>query len=237
MASRSIVFVADAHVASGCPSEAEFRAMLEALSRTDYDLVFLGDIMDLWIGKDAYEDDLQRFFVAWCKHEKERRNIIYIEGNHEFFVANKYDGLIGTVKKGRFQDDILLAEHGHNIGFPLSFNRLFIAICKSGFVSFLLDVLPCGQKLALWTKHKFGSNGRTFFSNLPNGRIQAWAERMSRKTEAKEIFIGHFHTFQEFNLLNGTRLTVLPAWKNNQAVMLFSPDTHNASICHWRNLP
>ncbi len=211
--------------------------MLEALSRTDYDVMFLGDIMDLWIGMDGYEDDLQRWFIEWCKAESPRRNIVYIEGNHEFYVADRYNKVICTVIKNRFLENSLLAEHGHNIlGTFIGFNRLFIAFCKSGFARFTLSILPCGQRLALWIKRKFGSNGRTFFSALPNETLIAWAENAAAKTGAKDIFIGHFHTAQEFELTDGVRFRVLTAWKNAQEVTIFDPESRNTTICDWRQL-
>ncbi|MBO4345960.1 MAG: metallophosphoesterase [Victivallales bacterium] len=238
MAARRIVLVSDSHVTSGGQFEDDFRSMLEALSRTDHDVMFLGDIMDLWIGMDGYEDALQRWFVEWCKAESSRRKIVYIEGNHEFYVADRYNNVICTAIENRFQDNSLVAEHGHNIlGNSIGFNRLFIAFCKSGFARLVLSALPCGQRLALWIKRKFGSNGRTFFSVLPNETLIAWAEGVAAKTGAKDIFIGHFHTAQEFELSDGVRFRVIPAWKNAQEVMLFDTASRNATICNWRTIP
>ena len=237
MARRRIVLISDSHVTSGCQGEADFRAMLELLSGTDFDILFLGDIMDLWIAKDGYEDALQQWFMEWCKAEKSRRSIVFVEGNHEFFVADRYDGVIGTVRKNSFLDGALYCEHGHNIlGRSLGFNRLFIAFCKSAFSSFILNVLPCGQRLALWVKRRFGSNGRTFFSGVPDDIVCAWAEHAAVQTGAKDIFIGHFHNARHFSLSNDVILKVLPAWKNNQEVMVFEPDSRRTVVCNWREL-
>ncbi len=237
MTSKSIVLISDAHVASGAPNEAEFKAMLENIAHTDFDLLFLGDIMDLWIAKDGYEDDLHRWFVAWCRREKEHRSIIYVEGNHEFFVVDRYDGDIGTVRKTRYQNDMLVAEHGHNIlGRTIGFNRLFIAFCKSRFANFVLKIVPFGQKLVLWLKKSFGSNGRTLFNGLPDDILCSWANTVSAETACKNVFIGHFHSFREFDLPNGGKFRILPAWKIDQKVVLYEPDSHRAYLCDWREL-
>ena len=237
MTARNIVFISDAHVACGGPNEAEFKAMLNSLAASDYDIFFLGDIMDLWIGKKRYEDDLQRWFVDWCRRESEHRRIVYVEGNHEFFVADKYNGVIGTFLEKRFHDDVVAVEHGHNIlGRTIGFNRLFIAFCKSGFSSFVLDVVPFGQKLVLWIKGMFGSNGRTLFDRLPDEILRTWAENVSVETGCKDVFIGHFHTRQELELSHGGSFRIIPAWKHNFEVMLYEPDSRNATIRNWREI-
>ena len=236
MASRSTVLIADAHVMCGGTHESEFRAMLEWLASTDFDLLFLGDIMDLWIAKEGYEDDLQRWFVDWCIREKARRRIVYVEGNHEFFVEDRYDGVIGTVRKSRFQNESLVAEHGHNISITIiGFNRLLIAFFKSRFSCLVLDVIPFGHKLVMFLKKCFGSNGRTFFSELPENAMRTWAEKLSSETACKEIFIGHFHNFQEFVLSNGATLRILPAWKNSQEVLILDNEG-KVSLRNWQNI-
>ncbi|MBQ7650300.1 MAG: metallophosphoesterase [Victivallales bacterium] len=237
MTSRGIVLIADAHVACGGTNEAEFRAMLEGIARTDFDLLFLGDIMDLWIAKDDYEDDLQRWFVVWCIREKDRRRIVYVEGNHEFFVTDKYDGVIGTVCKNRFMDDRLVAEHGHDVTLgKIGFNRRLIAFFKSRFSSLVLDAIPFGQKLVLLIKRCLGSNGRTFFSGLPDDILSAWAEKLSSSLACKDVFIGHFHNYQEFDLSNGAKFRILPAWKNSQEVLVLDYDSRNVRLCNWRSI-
>jgi len=236
MASRSIIIIADSHVTGGGNIEPDFREMMERIAQTDFDLLFLGDIMDLWIAKDGFEDDLQHWFVAWCLREKQKRSIVYVEGNHEFFVADRYDGVIGTVRKSRFQNDWLVAEHGHDIPIAkMGLNRLLIAFFKSRFASLALNVIPFGQKLVLFIKRCFGSNGRTLFSGLPDDIIRAWAEKRLSETACKEIFIGHFHCFREFDLPNDGKLRILPAWKNSQEVLIFDKDG-TGHLRNWRDI-
>ncbi len=83
----TLAVLADVHAVEGEESERVLRNLLEQLSSTDDDVMFLGDIMDLWIGLPKYECKLQRDFLEWCRHEKSRRKIYFVEGNHEYYVA------------------------------------------------------------------------------------------------------------------------------------------------------
>ena len=78
-----IFLVADAHLEDGQELDGEFSAMLEALSRTDCDVIFLGDIMDLWIAKPRYEKGCHEAFIRWCREEAAKRKVFFVEGNHE----------------------------------------------------------------------------------------------------------------------------------------------------------
>ena len=70
-----ILIAADVHAGSpDCPYESFFQA-LESLAATDYDIIFLGDIFDLWIGIDRYETEWHRKFMDWCAVERKKRTV------------------------------------------------------------------------------------------------------------------------------------------------------------------
>lgn len=232
-----MILIADAHEASASINEAEFKQMLEAISGTDMDVMFLGDIMDLWVAKDGYEDELQNWFKSWCVQEKERRRIIYVEGNHEFFVARRYNGVLGEFQEKRYVTAKALFEHGHNIQErPTGFNRLFIGLCKSWFANLVLSVMPCGRAFAQKVKKSFGSNGRVFPGRIPEDRVRLWAESTARKTGVSDLFIGHFHRLREMELPGGAVCHVLPPWKNKGEIMLFDEERRAVSTGVWREL-
>ena len=83
----SLVIITDAHVSAGTRAAEAFFRMLAKLSAGPHGVIFLGDIFDLWIALPRYETGLQHEFLKWCRREKARRTVGYVEGNHEFFVA------------------------------------------------------------------------------------------------------------------------------------------------------
>ena len=86
MMTKDILLIADCHLTEHCPEKTVFFSMLKKISVTDYDVLFLGDIFDVWIGCPGYETGIHRDFMEWCRKEKGNRNVWFIEGNHEFFI-------------------------------------------------------------------------------------------------------------------------------------------------------
>ena len=82
-----IIFIADAHLVDAADSSDGFFEFLKKIGESEYQIVFLGDIFELWIAFDAYEEPIHRRFLEWCRTEKERRMVGFLEGNHEFYVA------------------------------------------------------------------------------------------------------------------------------------------------------
>ena len=70
--SSPLLLVADAHVRPDTPAAQEFREFLSWVATTGYDVAFLGDILELWIGLKRYETALSAEFLAWCVREKAR---------------------------------------------------------------------------------------------------------------------------------------------------------------------
>ena len=69
----SLIIVADSHIEPGSAAETVFFRMLAKLSASGHDIVFLGDIFELWIGLPRYEGTSQKKFLSWCREQKESR--------------------------------------------------------------------------------------------------------------------------------------------------------------------
>jgi UDP-2,3-diacylglucosamine pyrophosphatase LpxH len=92
-----MIIIADAHIDEACGNDTDFFRMLHALENNDHDVVFLGDIFDLWIALPRYEKNSHRQFLSWCQEQKSHRSIGFIEGNHEYFVAQEKQHLSGRM--------------------------------------------------------------------------------------------------------------------------------------------
>ena len=62
-----MIIITDAHISKAAGNHATFFRMLASLESHQQDLIFLGDIFDLWVALPRYEDNAQRQFVAWCR--------------------------------------------------------------------------------------------------------------------------------------------------------------------------
>ena len=86
---NEMIIITDAHISKSKGNHASFFKMLESFERNSRDLIFLGDIFDLWVALPRYEEEIHREFIAWCRRQKIHRTIGYMEGNHEFYLANE----------------------------------------------------------------------------------------------------------------------------------------------------
>lgn len=229
-----IFLVADAHLEDGQELDGEFSAMLEALSRTDYDVVFLGDIMDLWIAKPRYEKGCCQAFVRWCREESARRKVYFVEGNHEFFVASRHREAFTEATAGSLRLGDTLFVHGHLIqGKPWSFNRWFIPLCKSWLGSLVLALMPCGQAFAGRVKRSLGNRHPT--PVFPEEEVRRWAEPLAAKGGLHELFLGHFHKGGSF-AVGELECHALPPWKYHGEAVIYAPETHHVTVGNWKEL-
>lgn len=79
--------IADVHLETMDDQQAFFD-MLSAVEQfpQDHAIVFLGDIFDLWFSLWNHEEALQSRFLDWCTRVGQKRKILFVEGNHEFYV-------------------------------------------------------------------------------------------------------------------------------------------------------
>lgn len=119
MKKRDILLITDSHLIEHCPERAAFRFLLEKISGSDYDVLFLGDIFDIWIGCRGYETTVHREFMDWCSQEKGKRNLWYLEGNHEFFIHRNRSQYFTEVFPDHavLDDGALFVSHGDTVNY------------------------------------------------------------------------------------------------------------------------
>ena len=116
-----LVLIADSHVQPATEREDEFFQMLDCISSTDCDVFFLGDNLDLWIASgDRYEADAHRRFLAWCEHEKARRRVLMVEGNHEFYLKRHQTASFSCMETSHRRDSASTVASGRSPRTPLA---------------------------------------------------------------------------------------------------------------------
>ncbi|QTA83926.1 Putative UDP-2,3-diacylglucosamine hydrolase [Desulfonema limicola] len=231
-----MIIIADSHVSNHLGNTVPFFNMLEAFEKNNHDIVFLGDIFDLWIALPGYEDKIHKDFLTWCKDQKKYRTIGFIEGNHEFFLAEqKKDFFSWCTDLPWYQDgNACLFCHGDTINQKDKGYLLFKNLIKNPVVKFILMRLSCGPELTLKIRNTFKKRNSKIKKYLPETEIRNFGKSMFHKG-IKTIFTGHFH--QEYLICReDRRLYILNDWFSTQKICLYDKLSKKIKICHWSEI-
>lgn len=234
-----LLIVTDAHLLPDTPASEDFWEMLSAVSSGEHDILFLGDVMELWMAISRYEDELHARFVEWARKENRNRKIYFIEGNHEYFVASKYKDAFTDASEDSLRLGRAFFTHGQYIQeAPWGINRLTQRFFKSWFTRLVLRVIPGGETIIRKVKGALGSNGKYPHPVVPEARIEAWSGRiLEGDASVGHLFLGHFHAARTLSLPGGRTCHVLPPWKQAGEVTLFDLDANRiATAGPWRQV-
>ncbi len=233
--SRPMIFVADAHVSVENGNVEPFFAMLDRIGKTDDGVVFLGDLLELWIGLPRYETDLHRRFLAWCREERGRRTVGFVEGNHEFFVARHHADAFSWCTEREYRDGGCLYVHGDLIDAADRSYRLFRALTKNGAAHWLLAHAPGAPALVERVKHGMERKSCRYAKHVPERDVARFAEACFARG-IRLVVTGHFHRFHQAAAENGDRrLIVTPAWGESESVVRLGADGR-VEVMHARKI-
>jgi len=232
-----MIIIADAHIDESRGNESVFFRMLGAIEKTDHDVVFLGDIFDLWIALPRYERGIHKTFLAWCEAQKHLRTVGFIEGNHEYFVAaqkKEYfswctDAAVWPDAKGH------LFCHGDQINQRDKNYLRFRKISKNQITQTITSHLPFGPRIGEWLKHGFKETNLEFRRHLPRKAIADFAEAKF-KDGFHTIFVAHFHRDYQYRNPESKALYIVPGWFKAEQVTLYEMESGRISSCGWHEL-
>ena len=235
----SLIIVADTHITPGSADEKTFYEMLAKLGESPHDVVFLGDIFDLWIGLPGYEGAPQARFLDWCREQKKFRCIGFIEGNHEFFISETHgDSFSWSTAASSWQDDNgYLFVHGDRINPHDKRYLTFRRLTKNELTKWLLKVLPGGPGICNRLSQALRHTNPEYRQGLPETQIKIYADQMF-DDRLKSIFVGHFHaTYQHVHAPDQV-LYLVPAWFESGQVTLVhtAPTQHPVEFINWEVL-
>lgn len=232
-----MIIITDAHVSSAKGNHITFFQMLEAIRGNDQDVIFLGDIFDLWIALPRYEEDIHRDFIKWCRDQKRYRTIGYMEGNHEYYLAEERGDAFTWCSVDPWRQDAAgtLFVHGDQVNRRdrnyLSFRKL----AKNKITKFIARCLPYGPKIMDSIKQGLKKTNIEFRLDLPREEIELFAE--NRFAEGIDtIFVGHFHQEYRFRNREAKELHILPDWFSTQKVTLYHREFREVASVHWKSL-
>jgi UDP-2,3-diacylglucosamine pyrophosphatase LpxH len=234
---KPLIMIADAHIGQAQGNIDPFYHMLTALARGSGDVIFLGDIFDLWIALPRYENTLHRRFLAWCRREKAHRCIGYIEGNHEFFLAQRHAAAFTwcTQRSWWIDAEENLFCHGDRINRR---DRKYLAFrlgIRNPITKMLILGLPMGPRVVRYVKHRLQHTNPPFRKTLPLDQLESFAE--DRFTEgAARVFLGHFHRPFEYRGRQGGVLHTLPDWFSKGWVSVLKADRKTLQQGPWQDI-
>ena len=210
--------------------------MLSWVSTTNYDIVFLGDILELWIGLKCYSTPLADEFLAWCSREKTRRRVFFLEGNHEYFVCLHHRDAFTQAEPDELLLDEVVFAHG-DVAQGIPAHLRFRWWSKSRLAHFLLRWLLGASAIVRRLKRNFERKNALRENHYPQEAVEHWADKcFKRHPAARRIILGHFHCQQEHCLPDGRQITVLPAWKDAYQVGVLNLANSELVIQNWRDL-
>ena len=217
-----MIIVSDAHIDESLDNQTEFFRMLRALEKSDEDLVFLGDIFDLWIALPRYELRVQQRFLSWCSAQKKYRRIGFIEGNHEYFLAAERRDFFTWCSDGPYQRDGKgnLFCHGDQINRRDRKYLCFRKMAKTGLTKTGLRLLPFGPEFVEQLKARLKLTNFEFRYRLPLEELEHFALNRFDSGD-RIIFVGHFHQVHRFRGPDGRNLYTVPSWSKKGMITHF----------------
>ncbi len=231
------VIISDAHVHSGFGNVDSFFHMLEILEQLPVDVVFLGDVFDLWVGLPRYEQEIQRNFLNWCRRNKKKRELGFVEGNHEFFVHESHAQCFtwSTEDEKFIENRSWLFVHGDQINERDRQYLRFRRLTKTPLTKWIVRWMPFGPRGVRFLNSRLKKTNQSYRLYFPSQDVERFA-REQFQAGTSRVFIGHFHTRFRFSDDTGKTLWVLPAWLEKNWVAIVDHDTHDVELIHWEKL-
>ena len=232
-----MIIITDAHISKAAGNHATFFRMLEALEDNQQDLIFLGDIFDIWVALPRYENEDHHRFRAWCREQKKQRIIGFMEGNHEYYLAryNADDFSWCSTAAWRREEDGTLFVHGDQVNHRDRNYLRYRKIAKNPIARLIMRTLPFGPKIADSLKHGLKHTNMDFRKHLPREEIESFAD--ARFAEGvRTIFVGHFHQEYTYRNSDSNSLYVLPDWFSTEKVTVYDQKSQTVISRHWKEV-
>lgn len=225
-----MIIIADSHVSE--ESESDFFYMLDLIGNTDEDVVFIGDIFDLWIAIPRYQKKIHDKFTNWCCEEKKRRVVGLIEGNHEFFAAKIHEKCFTWADGLEYQLNDKLFIHGDMINENDRGYRLLRFLSKNILMKTIFTFMPKGELVIKWLEEKIGKINPKKRYTLPEEDITEYASKRF-SSGLRAIFMGHFHQQKEFRY-GEKSVFLLPAFMNSKEITVFDEKKGTIEYIHYK---
>jgi UDP-2,3-diacylglucosamine hydrolase len=226
-------FLGDAHLREGDVEAGAFVRFLDALPRDIRTLAVLGDLFAVWIGMSDLArrhhvvviDALRRLRRRGCR-------VLYVEGNHDFFLDRLHTGDPFDVLAGKVLDVPLAGRRLHLAHGDLVNTRdrqylAWRALSKNRAFFGAFSLLPATLRgwIAESLETRLARTNLNFRRGFPLAECEAYArERIAAGVDV--VVFGHFHEERRLDYRAGGRqgsVFVLPAWRDGHRYLRIDP--------------
>ena len=232
---RAWALLGDAHLREGDPEVAAFTAFLDTLPATIGVLAVLGDLFSAWIGRDELERPHHRLVLeAFGRLRARGCRLIYVEGNHDFFLrarfaGDPFDRFDETSLDLRAAGRAAHLAHGDLVNRHDRQYRAWRALSKSRPFFAAFNLIPRAPRLRLVDRieERMARTNMEFRGGFPVAEAIAYARPLLRAGTELLVF-GHFHEERRIDVEEAGRccaIYVLPAWRAEHRYLLVAPGT------------
>lgn len=225
-----LAFVGDVHLDHGDPQLEPFLAWLDRLSASCADIVFIGDLFNLWLGDRRLEGAHQTAVVErLIALRRAGVAVRYIEGNRDYRIAAAYAGVAfdevaseGLVcERGGTR---VWAAHGDLANTTDRQYRLWRRVSRWGPAWRLFQLVPAGYRL--WLAESIETRMRAtnleHKEHFPDAMVRRYAAPALASGHAL-VALGHFHVERDLDT-GGGRIVVLPLWRDTRRFLRVRAD-------------
>ncbi len=228
-----VALLGDAHLRENDAEVAAFVRFLDSLPHDIRTLAILGDLFSVWIGSPGLQRRHHRLVAEALARLRERGcALLYVEGNHDFFLARLHGGRLFDQCAADSLDLVLGGRrvhlaHGDLVNISDRQYRAWRAVSKNRLFFSAFSLLPTRARLSIAERldRRLATTNMRHKSGFPLAECEAYARR--RIAEGTEILIfGHFHEERRLDYRVHDRMgsvLVLPAWRDGHRYLRIEP--------------
>ncbi len=236
----AVALLGDAHLRDDDAEVGEFVRFLETLPAEILTLAILGDLFAAWVGRRELRRPHQaRVVEALGSLRRRGCRLLYVEGNHDFFLAPLYRDAPFDILAPESIDLPLAGRiahlaHGDLVNSRDRQYRAWRALTKNRLFFGLFNLAPAGprNRLVDLLERNLARTNLDFRGGFPFDECETYARRRIR--EGAEILVfGHFHEERRIEYIEeGRRGTVfvLPAWRRDHRYLRLDPGAEPAFV-------
>ncbi len=235
-----VALLGDAHLREKDEEVGAFVRFLDTLPAEIGTLAILGDLFSAWIGRsDLLRPHHVRVIEALRRLRSRGCRLLYVEGNHDFFLAPLYAGDPFDAVAGATLDLALAGRRAHLAHGDLVNRRdrqylAWRALSKSRVFFGLFSLLPKGpcKRIVDGLERSLARTNMEFRGGFPLAECEVYARRRIREGAALLVF-GHFHEERRIDYEEEGRrgsVFVLPAWRDGHRYLKIDPGAEPAFV-------